>query len=322
MAAPELYPDIQPFATGELALDAPHVMMWEQSGRADGMPVLFLHGGPGAGANASNRRFFDPAHYRIVVYDQRGSGRSRPLGSLNDNTTGHLVADIESLRQHLGIARWLVFGGSWGATLALAYAQAHPERCLALILRGIFLCRPSEVDWFLRGMGAFFPEHWQAFAGHLPAGERGDLLAGYYRRLTDPDPAVHLPAAHAWSRWEGACSTFKPNPGVVADFDRDEVALGLARIEAHYFVNEIFLAPDALLAGIETMRHIPGFIVQGRYDMVCPIRTALDLARAWPEAELTVVPEAGHSSLEPGIRQALVTITNRLRDRGLGGKKK
>ena len=319
MAAPELYPDIQPFATGELALAEPHVMYWEQSGRADGVPVLFLHGGPGAGANASNRRFFDPAHYRIVVYDQRGAGRSHPLGSLDDNTTGHLVADIEALRDHLGIERWLLFGGSWGSTLALAYAQAHPERCLALILRGIFLCRPCEVDWFLRGMGAFFPEHWQAFAEHLPVAERGDLLAGYYRRLTDPDPAVHMPAAHAWSRWEGACSTFKPNPGVVADFDRDDLALGLARSEAHYFVNDIFLDEGALLAGIERMREIPGFIVQGRYDMVCPVRTALDLAHAWPEAELTVVPEAGHSSLEPGIRQALVTITNRLRDRGLGG---
>ncbi len=322
MAAPELYPDIQPFATGEVALDPPHVMVWEQSGRTDGVPVLFLHGGPGAGTNASNRRFFDPTYYRIIVYDQRGAGRSRPLGTLKDNTTGHLVADIEVLREHLGIENWLVFGGSWGATLALAYAQAHPDRCLALILRGIFLCRPCEVDWFMRGMGTFFPEHWRAFAEHLPAEERSDLLSFYYRRLCDPDPTVHMPAAHAWSRWEGACSTFKSTPAVLADFGRDEVALSLARIEAHYFVNEIFLRPGALVDGITHIRHIPGFIVQGRYDMVCPIRTAQDLARAWPEAELTVVPEAGHSSLEPSIRQALVTITNRLRDRSLGGEQR
>ena len=201
MAGPELYPPIEPTASGQLPLDARHMMYWETSGKPEGAPVVFLHGGPGAGASPDHRRFFDPAHYRIVVYDQRGAGRSTPLGELTDNTTPHLIADLETLRQHLGIERWQVFGGSWGSTLALAYAQAHPARVTALVLRGIFLCRGAEFDWFLYGMRQFFPEVWQAFAEHLPAAERGDLLKAYYRRLTDPDPEVHLPAARAWSRW-------------------------------------------------------------------------------------------------------------------------
>ncbi len=318
MAAPDLYPETVPFATGVLALAPPHLMYWEQCGRADGVPVVFLHGGPGAGATAANRRFFDPDHYRTVIFDQRGAGRSCPLGALDDNTTAHLVADMERLRHELAIPRLVLFGGSWGSTLALAYAEAHPERCLALVLRGIFLCRRSEIAWFLEGMGRFFPEHWQAFAGHLPASERDHLLAAYHRRLTDPDPAVHMPAARAWSRYEGACSTLRPSPEVAAEFARDDLALGLARIEAHYFVNDIFMADGALLEGIERIRHIPGFIVQGRYDMVCPMRTATDLAAAWPETELSIVEDAGHSSMEPGIRGKLVEIMNRLRDRGLG----
>jgi proline iminopeptidase len=314
----DLYPDIEPFATGRLALEPPHVMYWEQCGRADGVPVLFLHGGPGAGATAANRRFFDAAHYRIVIYDQRGAGRSEPLGALEANTTPKLVDDIESLRRHLGIARWMVFGGSWGSTLALAYGEAHPERCLALVLRGVFLCRRAEIDWFLTGIRRFFPEHWDAFATHLPEAERGDLLAAYHRRLTDPDPAVHMPAAHAWSRYEGACSTLQPSPETVAEFGRDRMALGLARIEAHYFINDIFLPPNHLLDNVGRVRSVPGHIVQGRYDMVCPIGTAYDLARAWPEAELHVVQDAGHSSMELGIRAKLVEIMDRLRGAGGG----
>ena len=314
----DLYPDIEPFATGRLPLEPPHVMYWEQSGAEDGVPVLFLHGGPGAGATAANRRFFDSAHYRIIVYDQRGAGRSEPLGELAANTTPNLVEDIEALRDHLGIGSWLVFGGSWGSTLALAYGESHPERCLALVLRGIFLCRRAEIDWFVNGIRRFFPEHWQAFAGHLPEAEQGDLLAAYHRLLTDPDPAVHMPAARAWSRYEGSCSTLQPSPETVAEFGRDRMALGLARIEAHYFLNDIFMPANHLLENVGRLRSIPGYIVQGRYDMVCPIETACDLVRAWPEAEFHVVQDAGHSSMEPGIRAKLVEIMDRLRDHGTG----
>jgi proline iminopeptidase len=305
----DLFPEIEPYETGRLPLDDVHTMYWEQSGNPKGLPALFLHGGPGAGAKPVHRRFFDPAAYRIVVFDQRGAGRSTPLGSLEDNTTPHLVADIERLREHLGIERWLVFGGSWGSTLALAYAEAHPERVVALVLRGIFLCRPSEIDWFLSGMDEIFPEHWRAFATFLPEAERHELLASYYRRLTDPDPAIHMPAARAWSTYEGACSTLLPNPDTVKTFGEDVMALGLARIEAHYFSNDSFLEPNQLLRDVDRIRKIPARIVQGRYDMVCPIRSAQDLHEAWPEAQYTVVPDAGHNALEPGIRAALVQAT-------------
>ena len=302
----DLYPPIEPSDTGQLPLTAGHSMYWEVMGNPNGPAVVFLHGGPGAGAAPDHRRFFDPAHYRIVVYDQRGAGRSTPLGEVRDNTTQDLIADLERLREHLGLEGWLVFGGSWGSTLALAYAQAHPARVRALILRGIFLCRQREIDWFIRGMGTFFPEHWRSFAEFLPAAERGGLLAAYHRRLMDPDPAVHLPAARAWSTYEGACSTLLPSPETVAAFGEDRLALGLARIEAHYFVNRIFLAENALLDNVARIRHIPAVIIQGRYDVVCPIATADELHRAWPEAEYLVVPDAGHSAMEPGIRRALV----------------
>jgi proline iminopeptidase len=297
-----------------LPLDATHVMYWEQSGNPRGVPVLFLHGGPGAGASPTHRRFFDPAFYRIVVFDQRGSGRSTPLGELTANTTAHLVADIERLRRLLEVDAWLVFGGSWGSTLALAYGEAHPERCLGFILRGIFLCRQNEIDWFLYGMRTVFPEAWREFAEFVPAAERGDLLAGYYRRLIDPDPAVHMPAARVWSRYEGACSTLLPNVEATANFADDRVALGLARMEAHYFVNRIFMPENALLENVGRLRRHPTTIVQGRYDMVCPIMTADDLARAWPEARYLIVPDAGHSALEPGVRAALVAAAERFKD--------
>lgn len=312
-AYPGLYPKIVPYETGTLRLDETHVMYREQSGQPDGAPVLFLHGGPGAGATADNRRFFDPAHYRIVIFDQRGAGRSRPLGALENNATPHLIADIERLRETLGIGSWIVFGGSWGSTLALAYAEAHPDRCRALVLRGIFLCRPREIDWFLYGMGRFFPEHWRAFAASVPEAERGDLLAAFHARLIDPDPRVHMPAARAWSRYEGTCSTLLPSAAAAAAFERDDMALGLARIEAHYFMNRIFMPENALLDNIDRVRGIPGFIVQGRYDMVCPAISAFDLAAAWPEADLAIVEDAGHSAMEPGIRARLVAATDRLR---------
>jgi proline iminopeptidase len=302
----ELYPEIQPFNSGMLELDGRHRMYFEESGNPQGAPVVFLHGGPGAGAAPAHRRFFDPAHYRIVIFDQRGAGRSTPLGEIADNTTPLLVADIEKLRTTLGIDRWLVFGGSWGSTLALAYAEAHPERCSGLILRGIFLCRKSEIDWFLYGLRNLFPEAWRAFTAPIPEAERGDLLAAYHRRLTDPDPAVHMPAARAWSTYEGSCSTLLPSPETVAYFASDVVALGLARIEAHYFMNNIFLPENSLLDNVSRIRGIPGVIVQGRYDAVCPIVSADDLHRAWPEAEYHVVPDAGHSAWETGIRAALV----------------
>jgi proline iminopeptidase len=308
-----LYPDIEPYAAGMLALDDLHRMYWEQCGNPRGVPVLFRHGGPGAGAAPGHRRFFDPAHYRIVIYDQRGSGRSTPLGELADNTTPHLVADIEKLRTTLGIERWTVFGGSWGSTLALAYAQAHPQRCSGLILRGIFLCRKSEIEWFLYGLRTLFPETWREFASAVPPAERGDLLKAYYRRLTDPDPAVHMQAARAWGTYEGACSTLLPSAETVAYFAGDVVALGLARIEAHYFSHDIFLPPGALLDNIDRVRGIPGVIVQGRYDAVCPIVTADELHRAWPEADYVVVPDAGHAAWEPGICAELVRATERFK---------
>ena len=314
MAAEEMFPPIEPLETGRLEPDGHHAVYWEVSGNPAGRPVVFLHGGPGAGASADHRRFFDPAHYRIVLYDQRGAGRSTPLGELADNTTGHLVADIEALREHLGIARWMVFGGSWGSTLGLAYAQAHPDRVTALVLRGIFLCRRSEIDWFLYGMRQIYPETWRAFAEFLPEAERGDILAAYHKRLVDPDPAVHLPAARAWSTYEGACSTLLPSPETVAAFGADRMALGLARIEAHYFANDIFLPENALLEGIDRIRNVPAVIVQGRYDVVCPIVTADELHRAWPEADYRVIPDAGHSALEPGIRRALVAATERFKE--------
>ena len=309
----DLYPPIEPSETGMLPLTAGHVMYWEVMGNPQGRPVVFLHGGPGAGAAPDHRRFFDPAHYRIVVYDQRGAGRSTPLGEVADNTTPELIADLERLRSHLGFEDWLVFGGSWGSTLALAYAEAHPERVAALVLRGIFLCRPQEIDWFIQGMRNIFPEQWRRFAEFIPEAERQDLLGAYHRRLMDSNPEVHLPAARAWSTYEGACSTLLPSPETVAAFGEDRMALGLARIEAHYFVNRIFLPDDALLDNIARVRRIPAVIVQGRYDIVCPIATADDLRRAWPEAEYVVVPDAGHSAMEPGIRRALVAAMEKFK---------
>jgi len=310
-----LFPDIEPYATGRIPLDAVHVMQWEACGSPQGVPLVFLHGGPGGGCLPHHRRFYDPAFWNILLYDQRGGGRSTPAAELADNTTQHLVADLERLRTELGIERWLVFGGSWGSTLALAYTQAHPERVLGLVLRGIFLATTAEIDWFMHGMRNVFPEAWRAFVEALPPAERGDLLGNYYRRLTDRDPAVHLPTARAWDRYEGACTTLLPVADPLSRFDSDTSALAIARIEAHYFVNRGFLAPNQLLDGVAAIRHLPCTIVQGRYDIVCPPVTADALARAWPEAEYVVVPDAGHSVREPGITRELVAAVRRMQAR-------
>lgn len=305
----ELFPELTPYETGVLPLDHGHLMYWEQSGSATGAPVLFLHGGPGAGTTPTHRRFFDPNFYRIVLYDQRGAGKSTPRASIEANTTSDLIADIERLRETLGIERWLVFGGSWGSTLALAYAEAHPDRCRGLILRGVFMCGAEEVDWFLYGMGHFFPEAWRKFGSGVPEAERGDLLTAYRQRLEDPDPKVHGPAAQAWAAYEATCSTLRPNGDAVAAMGDSAGCLALARLEAHYLANHAFFEEGALLANIGAIRHLPGVIVQGRYDMVCPPTTADRLAQAWPEARFEIVADAGHSALEPGIRAALLKAT-------------
>lgn len=305
------YPPIEPYRSGRLRVDETHELYWEESGTPGGLPIVFLHGGPGAGASPTHRRFFDPKRYRIIIFDQRGAGRSTPLGETRDNDTAHLIADIEKLRMHLAVDQWFVFGGSWGSTLALAYAKAHPDRVGGLILRGIFLMQRTEIDWFLNGMRTVFPEAWQRFANFLPEDERGNLLEAYTRRLNDPDPAIRVPAARSWSLYEGSCSTLLPNPEVMSTSGEERHAVGLARIEAHFFRNNLFEPENALLCGLDRVRQIPAVIIHGRYDMICPIVTADALHNAWPEAEYIVVPDAGHSALEPGIRSALIDATNR-----------
>ncbi len=309
----DLFPEIEPYATGMLPVGSGYEIYWEQCGNPRGMPIVFLHGGPGAGAAAAHRRFFDPRHYRIVIFDQRGCGRSRPFAAVHDNTTDHLIGDMEMLRVHLGIKKWLLFGGSWGSTLALAYGIRWPERCAGFILRGIFLGTKSEIEWFLNGMGTFFPEARRDFCEFLPPAERGDLLENYYRRLMNADPRIHGPAAVAWSRYESACSNLIPRPDDSGGAGRQ--ALALARLEAHYFVNNVFLPPEGLLSGVARLGNHSAIIVQGRYDMVCPIATADALARAWRRADYVIVPDAGHSALEPGIRTVLVRATEALKSR-------
>ena len=277
--------------------------------------MVFLHGGPGGGTDPRQRQFFDPAAYRIVLFDQRGCGKSTPFASMDANTTWHLVADIERLREQLGIEKWQVFGGSWGSTLALAYAETHPDRVTELVLRGIFLVRRSEIDWFYQGgCRALFPDAWEDFTAPIPVAERGDLVSAYHRRLTSPDRAVRVEAARAWSVWEGRTSYLIVNEAAVAHHDEDDFALAFARIECHYFVNDCWLEGDkALLNGIDRIRHIPAVIVQGRYDVVCPTESAWALHRAWPEAELVITPDAGHAAFEAGNVDGLVAATDRFR---------
>jgi len=310
----ELYPSIEPYASGMLSVDVVHDIYWEVSGNPDGLPVLFIHGGPGAGTSPAHRRFFDPSHYQIILFDQRGSGRSKPYAEITNNTTSHLIDDMEALRRHLKIEQWVLFGGSWGSTLALAYGQAHPDKALGFILRGIFLGRARELNWFLDGIQTVYPEAWQAFVDYIPDDEQNDVLAAYHRRLVSADQAVHGPAAQAWNRFEQDCSTLKHAPRTGHTLTGYS-ALALARIEAHFFVNSLFMEENALLENLHRVHHLPVLIVQGRYDMVCPMTTAHGLASAWPGAELVVVPDAGHSAMEPGIRSALVAATESLKTR-------
>ena len=311
----DLYPALEPNDHGMLAVGEGHTLYWEESGRHDGVPVVFLHGGPGAGTSANHRRFFDPDHYRIVLFDQRGAGRSQPYADVTNNTTGHLLRDIEALRVHLGIGDWLVFGGSWGATLALVYAERHPDRCRGLILRGVFLGRPRELDWFMGGIRNVFPEAWRTFASFIPEVERDDLLRAYHRRLMDADPEVHGPAANAWNHYESQCSTLRHAPSRPSR-GNGAAALALARIEAHYFVNDIFLSDNEILANVGAIAHLPAIAVQGRYDMICPMVNVDELARSWPGFVLDVVDDAGHSAMELGIRQGLVQAADQFRDQG------
>lgn len=308
-----LYPEIEPFDAGRLKVSPVHELYYEQSGNPKGKPAVFLHGGPGGGLVPEYRRYFNPEIYRLVLFDQRGAGKSTPHASLEDNTTWHLVEDIERLREHFGIDRWLVFGGSWGSTLSLAYAQTHPKRVNALVLRGIFLCTPKEMAWFYQdGANAIFPDTWEEYVREIPEAERADLLHAYHRRLMSDDEAVRLKAAKAWSIWEGSTSKLFPDQNLIEHFAEPETALALARIECHYFVNNVFFDSDNyLIEHIDKIRNIPTVIVQGRYDIVCPIMSAWELHRAWPEAQLKIIPDAGHSISEPGIIDALVEATDR-----------
>ena len=308
----DLYPEIEPFHSEMLAVDDLHTLYVEQAGNPQGLPAVFLHGGPGAGCEGYHRRFFDPQRFRIVLFDQRGAGRSTPHTELDRNTTWDLVDDIEKIREHLGIERWLVFGGSWGSTLALAYAQRHPDRVAALVVRGIFLCRPHEIDWFYQqGASRLFPDYWQDFIAPIDAAQRDNMVAAYHALLTGDDELRRLAAARAWSVWEGRTATLLPNEQVAGHFAQAHVALSLARIECHYFMHDAYLRPDQLIEGAPRLAGIPGVIVHGRYDVICPLENAWELHRAWPGSELIVVADAGHSAAEPGIRTQLVTATDR-----------
>ena len=312
-----LYDPIEPYDSGHLRVSTVHELYYEQCGNPNGKPVVFLHGGPGAGLVPDYRRFFDPEAYRVILFDQRGSGQSRPHASLEDNTTWHLVQDIERLREYFGIEQWLVFGGSWGSTLSLAYAETHPERVRGLVLRGIFLCRPKETQWFYedsQGASAVFPDAWEEYVRIIPESERGDIIGAYYRRLTSDDTSVRMQAAQAWSTWEGRALKLLPDQKMIDEFSEPEKAIALARIECHYFLNNCFFETDNyLLDNVNRIRHLPAFIVHGRYDIICPFASAWDLHRAWPEATLNIIPDAGHAATEPGIADALVRATDSFR---------
>ena len=309
----ELYPPVEPYRDAFMEVSDLHTIHYEECGNPDGKPVLFVHGGPGGGIETIYRQYFNPQKYRVILVDQRGSGKSTPHAELEENTTQNLIADMEEVRAAAGVDRWLVFGGSWGSTLGLAYAQAHPDRVTGLVLRGIFLCRDEEIQWFYQeGASRIFPDQWEQFLAPIPADERGDLLQAYYRRLTGDDATVRQEAARAWSVWEGMTSKLHIDTGAAEKFGKAEFSLAFARIESHYFVNKAFLEPNQLLRDVDKIRHIPGVIVQGRYDIVCPITSAWDLHRVWPEADLQIVPAAGHSITEPGIIDRLIAATDSL----------
>ena len=309
----ELYSPIEPYRKGFLKVSDLHILYFEECGNPDGKPVVFLHGGPGGGIIPLYRQFFDPDRWRIVLFDQRGCGQSKPHAELEQNTTWDLVSDIEQLRSHLGIDQWVVFGGSWGSTLALAYSQTHPRFCKGLILRGIFMLRQQEISWFYQqGASNLFPDAWQAYLSPIPPEERRDLVAAYYKRLTSPDVKIRQAAARAWSVWEASTSKLIQDSNLMESFGEDDFADAFARIECHYFINRGFFDPEnQLIQNVDSIRHIPGVIVQGRYDVVCPMISAWDLHQAWPESELIVVSDAGHSATEPGIIDALVDATDR-----------
>jgi len=312
MALRDYYPEIEPYETGRLKVSEIHELYYEQVGNPHGRPVVFLHGGPGGGIHPDHRRFFDPNHYRIILFDQRGSGKSTPIAELRENDTWNLVKDIETLREKLGIDKWVVFGGSWGSTLALTYAITHPSRALALILRGIFLCRPSEIHWFYQeGASHIFPDIWDEYLKPIPKEEQNQLVKAYYKRLTDTNYNVRLEAAKAWSKWEAATSRLIVSREAIDEFDDPDHAMSFARIECHYFINNAFFdTTNWILENVHKIRHIPGFIVQGRYDVVCPARSAWDLHKAWPEAKLVFTPDGGHAAAEPGTRSTLMEFSD------------
>ena len=310
-----LYPPIEPYKTGFLKVDEIHELYWEMSGNPNGVPVVFLHGGPGAGAAPQHRQFFDPVFYNIIIFDQRGAGRSKPLGELKNNNPDYLIQDIEALRQFCHIKKWLVFGGSWGSTLGLYYGEQYPDSCLGFILRGIFLMRASEINWFLYGIRSFLPDTWERFVHYLPEKDRGDILKAYHALLTHPDPAIHMPAAKMFSRTEGEMSSLLPNKKLVDTYEADIMALGLARIEADYMLNHTQKLGDNLLNNINAIQALPCFIIQGRYDLCCPPVSAYELAKVWPRAELIIVPDAGHSASEPSLSRELVLATNKFREK-------
>jgi proline iminopeptidase len=311
-----LYPDIRTYAEHRLQVDNIHSLYVEESGNPDGIPALFVHGGPGAGCGKYDRRFFDPERYRIILFDQRGAGRSTPHAELENNTTAHLVADMEAIREYLKIDKWMLFGGSWGSTLSLVYAQMFPHRVMALVLRGIFLCRQQDLHWFYQsGADRIFPDYWREYTSVIPPEEQDDFMQAYYRRLTGTNELAKMAAAKAWSTWEGRCATLRPNPDVVHIFSEPHMALSLARIEAHYFVNKAFLAPDQIIRNADRLAGIPGIIIHGRYDIVCPLDNATALHEAWPDSELHIIRDAGQSSHESSIADALIKATDEMAKR-------
>jgi proline iminopeptidase len=311
----QLYPSIKPYVKHSFAVDPPHILSIEECGNPGGVPVLFVHGGPGAGCEPYHRRFFDPNRYRIILFDQRGCGRSTPHAELLGNNTQSLVSDIEAIRIYLGIERWMLFGGSWGSTLGLVYAETYPDRVLALVLRGIFLCRPHEIHWFYQeGASRLFPDYWEDFIKVIPDDERGNIVKAYYKRLSGSDELARMACAKAWSAWEGRLATLLPKKSVIGHFSEPFTALSLARIECHFFANDTFLEPNQILDNADHLADIPGVIVHGRYDVVCPLENAWELHRAWPRSDLKIVADAGHSATEPGIVDALVSATNSFAD--------